>query len=952
MFFDNPSNCYFTEIESLNACFKSNFVILHFNIRSFTANCDEMFIFLSSLAKPPEVIILTETWFSPGYAHDIDGYRGYHVCRADRTGGGVSVYVSSSFNSDFDSDYSYIGEFVELCTVAVQVGGRRLKLVGIYRPPNNRSQMFIQHMREVCSNLLSEEVVLIGDINIDITSTSSLANDFVNDCYAASFLPLIMVPTRITDEAATCIDHIWYNRSSCVESGVIEVNITDHFPIFAAFSVDQEETYVSKTFRDHSESSLNRLEIEVSELCLGNVFFDNSIEYDDRVRIFSEELFRVYDNCCPLRIKKFSQKRDMKPWITRAMKKCIEYKHVLFRRFRSGEVEFERYNCYKNMLTGVLRRSKRHYYHAKFKSCGSDSKLTWKTINSVLNRTKAKSNVKNITIDGQDISDPGLIAGYFNEYFTGIASNLDNNIPASRVSPTAYMGDPTVPSLFLSPATADEVKRVIIALPNKSSSFDNVPTFVYKRLVQYISPLITHLFNESIEFGIFPDYLKVSHVTPVFKGGDDRNMSNYRPISNMPVLPKIFEKLMASRLSSFIAKNNLLNRNQFGFRRGCNTSDAVLQFLDTAYNSLNSKNVLMAAYLDFSKAFDTVNHRILLDKLHHYGVRGGANRWFESYLVDRLQCVSIDGSKSALSPITMGVPQGSILGPTLFLLYINDMSSSSELLHFVHFADDTTLYYSHCDVGRLEAQFNAELVFVNDWLTANRLSLNIEKTAYMLISDRRVGELDVRIAGRSIKKVERSKFLGVHIDDRLTFRYHREAISRKVSQAVGVLGKVSALLPQYIKLKIYFSLVYSKASYCVVAWGQGGTAPRMDRLILKARKYIEFPVRSNKCKLFNFRSIFRYFTAVKMFKIIKLNEHQYFSEYFNSFLPHHNHDTRFRSRSNYNIPFYVKSKCQNCFIYQSIDYWNVLPENIKQCSSLHNFKFMLRCKLLEDQNDS
>jgi len=936
----------------------SQLSVFHLNIRSFNRNSDELSAFLSQLPTKPSIIVLSETWFSVDTVTDLSGYEGHHVMRSLRRGGGVSVFIRSDITWKPCDGLCYIGDYMEICTVRVSLPRSNLSILGIYRPPDRDARLFAEEIGEILSRFrLGDRVLIVGDINIDLLNPNGVENDFIDICNSNSFLPLINDVTHVTRFSSSCIDHMWYNYFDVISSGAIELDITDHFAIFVVFdSVTDNREFTTKQFRDHGPDSLRMCGDQVRFLG-ENFCVSNGDDVDAGISGFVGEFYKVYDRCCPVRTKRLSVNRLQKPWFTTELIRCINRKHSLFREYKMGLTSFVMYNKFKNMTTSLIRRAKSKYYVSKFKSLKGDSGGTWKLFNSISGKKNTNRAVDQLFYHNQTITDSQSIADAFNNFFSSIGSDLDRNIPIVPKSPLDYMGDSALASFFVQPASPGEVSRLIMGLPVKSCGLKSVPTFIYKHCSAYISSVISDLFNISVAVGEFPECLKTARIVPIHKAGDRSSVNNYRPISILTTLSKIFEKLMLKRFLCFVKENNILNSNQFGFRSKSCTSDAILEFLDFTFESLSSSNALLSVFLDFSKAFDTVNHDILLSKLFHLGVRGVAHRWFESYLRARKQYVVVGSSASAMSEINIGVPQGSVLGPVLFLIYINDMRECSTNLRYVHFADDTTAFHSHSDLQQLTSDVNADLGSLCTWLRCNRLSLNVNKTVYMMFTNRKMLVPPViTIAGTGIQQVEKSKFLGVTLDNKLTFAPHVDIICKQVAKSIGMLNRLAPLLPPSTKTNIYYSLIYSKVSYGVVAWGSGilSHVRRLENLILKAQGIIRHGNHmyhdNPTVGLLTFSSIYKYFVALKTFKTLKGGNHAHFVNSFDSLLPVHSHSTRFSSNFNFNTPFYLKAKCNRSFLYQAVLIWNSLPERMKQCNDLLAFKKVLKTWLLAGQS--
>jgi hypothetical protein len=573
---------------------------------------------------------------------------------------------------------------------------------------------------------------------------------------------------------------------------------------------------------------------------------------------------------------------------------------------------------------------------------------------NILGKSRATT-IDKLYHNGVSVDTVADIPNVFNDFFTSVALELRHAIPNNNVSPLDHMGDCAVNDINAELATCGEVSGVISALASKGSRLSTIPSFVFKAINDVISRVVCELFNSTLLEGVFPDNLKIAEVIPIHKSGSITMVNNFRPISTLPILSKVFERLMKARLVRFFGVTNFFSIHQFGFRSGYETNDAILEFLDFSYKSLDSKRHLVSIFLDLSKAFDTLDHGILLAKLSHVGIRGRVLGWLSSYLTDRKQFTTVNDHCSDIKNIIMGVPQGSVLGPLLFLVYINDMSKSSDLLNFVHFADDTTLYLSGEDLTSLCNVVNSELLKVDTWLTTNKLSLNVKKNTYMIMSHSVIpADLSINIRNRPLARVDVTKFLGLSIDSGLTFGDQVNQMCSKISKAIGIMYKLSSYVPPDGLVNLYFSLVHSHFIYGITSWG-GSAMIHLNKLCVLQRRAINLlPGTDNISKVKYFKiltvdSLYKYFCGIKLFKSYKLGTHKYFQVSFNNLLPVHDYNTRHRVNENFNIPYCHKSRSQCSFYYSSSKIWNSLPTCIKNSQSLSSFKYQFKSFLLNSQ---
>ena len=591
----------------------------------------------------------------------------------------------------------------------------------------------------------------------------------------------------------------------------------------------------------------------------------------------------------------------------------MKIRDKLFKQFKStnSAVDFRAYKQFRNRVVNELKESKKTYYHHYFDENKSNMKMLWKGIKSIFSlRSNNLDTISHLTgIDGSKITNPGQMANEFNHFFTKISSDITKKIPRTAKSPLAYLSNPNLESFFVSPCASNEVSTVIQSLKNgKSSGPNRIPIKLLKVLDPYISVTLSSLINESFETSTFPDTLKIAKVIPVFKNGLSTKTSNYRPISLLSIFSKIFEKVMYQRLYKFLEVGELLFDMQFGFRSGHSTDHALVSLTENIKASLDKNRFGCGIFIDLQKAFDTVNHDILLKKLEHYGIRGIALNWFESYLRNRKQFVSVNGHSSSTCDITCGVPQGSVLGPLLFLIYINDLPNSSKLLNFFLFADDTNIYFESDDPTRLSRTVNKELKKVKSWLDCNKLALNIEKTNFVLFHSPRKklpNLVNLKFGKSSIKKTKYVKFLGVLVDEHLSWKYHINELYKKLSRTIGIFFKIRHYIPNETLICLYNSLFSSFLSYGIIVWGLTYTSYLnplflLQKKIIRCIKFQPFTAPStplfHSLKIMKLEDILHLNILTFVFKAINKLSPIYFHNYFTPGSSVHRFGTRQATR--------------------------------------------------------
>ena len=579
----------------------------------------------------------------------------------------------------------------------------------------------------------------MGDLNINLILDSAPIRYFTNIMQSHHFIPSINRPTRFYSNLhnPSLIDQIWFNTLDNFSSGVIVSDITDHCPCYlkvASFNseiVDSEKIVVK--FRLHNESNISRFRQSLVD------FNWNLMVVDDpglETKLFIEKINYFYRTCFPLKTKHV-RKRYKNPWFNSKIFQLIDAKSKYFNLYRMGLVSFEDHKSFRNRVNSIISGMKKKYYRNLFQSCVSDAKKTWSSIRDVLGVDSKSKAIKKLVIGNSEIKTESEICESLNDYLHAIPLKLDSKISRSEGDPCENIFY-NENSIFLSPVSASEVESLICNLKNVKQNLDNIPVFLLKIFAKFISRKIGILINKCFSHGIFPDCLKFASIVPIFKSGSPLDLGNYRPISLLPIMSKIFEKCIFERIYSFVTRFSLITPCQFGFLRGLSTQNAIVSLTEYLYETLNSREIAIAVFIDLSKAFDTVNFQILLKKLNYYGIRGKPLQLLENYLCNRTQAVKINNSSSSVKPVTIGVPQGSILGPLLFILYINDLPMISSDFKPLLFADDTTLCFRGSNYENLIALCNRDLEKLVLWSKINRLTINFEKTFYMLFTNKQI----------------------------------------------------------------------------------------------------------------------------------------------------------------------------------------------------------------------
>ena len=709
------------------------------------------------------IIGLSETWGTPQHIdmQTIPGYIHYYCTRAkNKRGGGTSLYIKSSIPFKSRSDLEFKKTLFESSTIEIDkhiFHTRRNIIVGIfYRSPNSSLKVFNESLEKLLNEIEKEKkyAYIMGDFNVnticEFIGTTPLTQQFSNVFLSHYYKKLINIPIKVAGNTQSLLDNLYTNDPLSDNSGVLMTDITDHYSIFTTSK--DPEPIVTKKYRERRDFDIKKIvefKSKLRNIDWENKFISGSAQ--DDFTIFFNEVKYLFDQTFPkekVEIK-YSNKN---PWISNKIKKDIiqrEKLHFISKKFPT-ELNIQKYKSFKNQNLSDQRAAERSYYKDQFGIFGDDLRKSFKVLRKVIGKQDGQSMANiDFIIGNKLVSDETEIANRFNNYFVTVGKSLTKNTN-NDVNPLDYIQSNSK-SIVIPDITVGDIINVISSLNNSSAGYDDMPASIMKKCIdEYITPL-TYLINYSIRQGVFPDELKIAKIILIFKSGNEQCANNYRPISILSFFSKIYEKVMANFLTNFLDANDLLYNSQFGFRHNHSTSHAIITLIEKISRVLDTGKIVCGIFIDFRKAFDVIPHKTLLKKLYAYGIRGEIYNWFKSYLSDRSQFVQYQNSKSGTKPITHGVPQGSILGPLLFILYINDFSNASELLFSILFADDTSVFIEGYEYDKMVEILNKEMKKIDTWLECNGLVINTDKTHYMVFHRAKFKSTNKDIYIRDIK---------------------------------------------------------------------------------------------------------------------------------------------------------------------------------------------------------
>lgn len=926
---------------------KIKFRCVCLNIRSLRKNWDTFVASICPILKLIEVIVLVEIniRMEENDLYSLDGFCSEFVNREKRKGGGIAMYIKNSMNYERlkVETLSY-----ENLTVKFMTGTScKDRIVsGIYRPPNLNENEFIDELGNII-NLrgASNDITILGDMNINIRdSTKNHVLKYQEFIASNGMHNVIKEATRIDLSVGSCtlIDHILVNLpESKLFSAIVESNISDHYTtMFGIYDACPEEDV--KTSRSFLSTAKVNETIRATDW---STLLDKT-DVEDLYSALVEKMGEIYNNSIVL-CKKNTQRKKTE-WITRDVVEYCKERDRLYRRWKNNranvsyEIEYKRV---RNQINKKINSCKDLYYKKKFEEVKGDPKKTWTLINEILGRKKPSlddtieknfgPNRNIATLSDEFAQLFSLQATSIIHFCTTATSRHQNTI----IRDSIYVGDVSYMEI------ADLICRLNI---RKSPGTDCIRASDLKTHIDIFAPIITNIINISLNTSTVPKKLKQAMVRPIYKGGSKNETTNYRPIAILPTIEKILEQIVVERIRSFIDKHKLISKNQYGFQKGKSTNQLIGDFANLINSSLNKSHHVLVLFLDFSKAFDTLNHNKLVDALERVGIRGKLADWLRNYLTERTFRVRIKNSCSTEQIVQYGVPQGSKLGPLLFILYTNELLKCLKNSCTFAYADDTAIVVCHRSIVEAEKIMQAEFHEAAKWCHDNGLVINGSKTKLMHIRSVQHAASEIKIKTfnctdpdncETIEVVDTYKYLGITVDSHFLWDVHINNLRKTLKGSLFALACLKYKSSRCIQKQVYHALIESRLRYGILAWG-GAAQTHIDKIQSIQNQAIKLLSTRNtaegRVKVLNVRQIFELTAAMEY----------YDDQRFRTPISH-NFNTRRRADGLYQLPFFNNVYGKRQLIYTMPNILNNLPNGLRNIVQINLRKRRLKEHFLE-----
>lgn len=919
-----------------------------------------------------DVLCITETWLKPHHETALFHIPDYNLFRLDRTrksrsgaflhGGGIVCYVKSKITAFELYDNNICSVDLELLSLRLNLCDQRTHFLCIaYRPPSGNYSIALNKITDVVIKIRTpntrHSTIICGDLNIDLSKPKTTPNvrALNNLCREVSLRCIIDSPTRYSAFRSAIIDVFLTDSEIVAHHGTISYNISDHLPIYLVLK-KTKESYQSTKFRGRSYINYDK------ELFQTRLFFTNwgrffaMDDINDAWDFFFNTLLRECNIMCP--VKDFTIRRDHPPWFNLELIELSANRDHLYSvgRRTSDPSLIAEAKTLKNLIKHNLANAKKAHFLEELHKNKHDSKKFWRNMNDLLSKGKT-SNIDKITNPSSNkMATSDEAAELLNDYYVTIVDKLVESLPQEACDLDLVTSPPSS-FKFTTPVSERLLTEILKEIDvTKSSGCLSISTKLYLDAFEVLFEQLLYLLNLSLKSRIFPDAWKKSIVIPIPKKGDRYLLENTRPISLIHLCGKILEKVVNSLTQTYLINNKIISDCQFGFVKNRSTTQCIATLSSDLFLNLNLNNITCCLFLDYSKAFDSVNHNLLIEKLARY--RFTDVDWFRSYLSDRSQCVRIGNGFSPFKKISFGVPQGSVLGPTLFNLFINDITNLDLNSKILLYADDVVLYVSGNNLAIILSKMQDDINRIHSWSVRNRLSVSVPKTKTLLVGRKqKLNSLSpparLKLGGKKLDWVESFCYLGFTIDNTVSFNPAIEMMHRKAAYKLRTFYLIRRNLTNFGSLTMAKSMILPYLDYgsCFISACQDFAIQRLQRLqnrVLKCALGVN--------RFFGTRELHKLAGVLTIRDRIRYNQlslihHQILNN--SSLFPlkrFSNNSTRSADDSQISLHKPNIEQFRKSLYYLGPSEWNALPTELKNCPSLCSFKIKLKRSILDTYN--
>lgn len=958
-----PEITYYNRISDLSFTSKG----LHFcnlNIRHVVSKLDELRVIMANKTCP-DVLGICESFLETKISNNLVTIDGFEFLRKDRAdtvnkfGGGLLLYFRNTIKYKRRPEFETSN--IETLWAEIELPNAKPVLVcTVYRPPNvSHEWIDLFEVELSIAQTSGLEFIIMGDFNIDLKACSN--NKWLNLINLFDLSQLVTQPTRITETSETLIDHVYTTHpENIVRCFTSNLSLSDHFPICFTRKVNSKiikDKHITTSYRSYKHFDEAQFISDISNDM--NSFTVQGPSIDDDLSIWQSLVLKHLNNHAPLKTKRVKNKR-LPDWFT------PDISNMQFLRDKSKkQKQWDAYRRYRNKTKQLIRQAKRKHFSNSITN-SKDTKSLWKHLRVLNNGSNTASNnlPETLMIDNESIKDPETIAKKLNTYFASVAKILNETTPtgsardidAKKISDFVNAKVPINTHFSIPFITSEQVLSHINNLDaSKSTGLDGLGPRIVKLAAHSIAPSIAMLINKSITLGQVPSQMKLAKVLPIYKGGEKSDPSNYRPISILPTISKLFEKHVNKHLMAYLNKYNLLHENQSGFRPKHSCQTALVKLINDWMECIDKGDMVGALFIDFRKAFDLVDHAILVKKLSLYKFNYSAIKWFESYLSSRKQAIESEKGLTEFTTVQSGVPQGSILGPTLFLIFINDLPLCFQKTSSDLYADDTTIHTHSKDINVIEDDLQSEFENTQNWGKENNMDIHMNKTTCMLVGSRqrlsRSRSLNIQANDATIQCVSKQKLLGIYIDENLSWTAHIDHLCAIISSKISLLRQLAIYVPTHVQKLYYQGYILPYIDYGSVTWGSssGTNIERLAKLQKRAARIIlhaDYDTPSvemfSKLGWLSIQDRLKYNKAVLTYRAVNNLSPEYITQLLKPVSEVHPRNLRSSENGSLYVPKARTALYDSSFSCSAPRLWNALPQTVKSCGSLPTFKQSLK----------